>query len=77
MGPIMFIFTILGAITTYRFWGDHTFLTVISIIITVYQLSSLSSTVGLRYGYKDKEIKIMNYYTSIGILVLFILSFLV
>jgi len=73
----MIIFTILGGVTAYRFWGDHTILAIISIIVTLYQLGSLDAGVRARYGYKGRELPIMNYYTSIGIVILFIISFII
>lgn len=73
----MIIFTILGGVTAYRFWGDHTILAIITIVVTLYQLGSLSADVGKNYGYKGRELPIMNYYTSIGIVILFIVSFLI
>ena len=76
MGKIMFIFTILGGFTTYRFWGEHKILAVITIIVILYQLGSLDSNVGKPYGHKGRELAVMNYYTSIAIIILFILSFI-
>jgi len=76
MGKIMFIFTILGGFTAYRFWGEHKILAVITIIVILYQLGSLDSNVGKPYGYKGRELAVMNYYTSIAIIILFILSFI-
>ncbi|TSC76745.1 MAG: hypothetical protein G01um101429_1135 [Parcubacteria group bacterium Gr01-1014_29] len=73
---MMIIFTILGGWTTYRFWGEHTILAVIVIIVVIYQLSSLNSEVGVDHGYKGRELAIMNYFTSITIVILFTLSFI-
>lgn len=77
MGPFMIIFTILGGITAYRFWGDYTILAIITIIISIYQLGSLDAKVGIQHGYKGRELSVINYFTSLGIVVLFIISFFI
>ena len=74
MGPLMIIFTILGGVTAYRFWGEHTILAIITIIVSIYQLGSLDAKVGIQHGYKGRELPVMNYFTSLGIVVLFVLS---
>jgi hypothetical protein len=76
MGNIMIIFTTLGGWTAYRSWGEHTILAVITIIVVIYQLGSLSAEVGVDHGYKGRELAIMNYFTSITIVILFVISFI-
>lgn len=39
---IGFLIMILGGYTSYRLWGDHRGLAIFSIIVTLYQMSSLA-----------------------------------
>ncbi|MFD2213746.1 hypothetical protein [Metabacillus endolithicus] len=66
-----FIFTLLGAYTAYRYWGDNTVLVVIAIIATLYQASSLRE---MAMG-DDRVQVLINFLAAMVILGLFIFSF--
>ena len=76
MGKLMIIFTILGGWAAYRFWDGHMILALITIAVALYQLGSLDAQVGVAYGYKGRELAIMNYFTSIALIILLIISFI-
>lgn len=71
-----FIFTILGAYTSYRLWSDHTGLAIFAIIATLYQASSLNEMLKEKYGIQseDRWQTSINFFSSILIIGLFIYS---
>ena len=76
---IRVIFTILGAITTYRLWGEHTGLAIFVIIATLYQASSLNEMFKEKSGLQpeDKVQTLINIITSVIIIGLLVYSFLI
>ncbi len=74
-----YIFTILGAITIFRLWGDHTGLAILGIIAILYQLSSLiemqKEVVGLQS--EDRGQTLINMISTFVIIGLFIASFII
>ncbi|GAI09020.1 unnamed protein product [marine sediment metagenome] len=73
------IFTILGVLTIFRLWGDHTGLAIVGIIATLYQASSLNE---LRKGSMglapmDDAQGTISMIASLVILGLFIASFII
>jgi len=72
-----FIFTILGVYTAYSFWGSHIILTIITVVVTFYQASSLNEMHKELSGRQaeDKMQTTINMFSSVVILVLFIFSF--
>jgi hypothetical protein len=73
------IFTILGAITAYRLWGDYTGLAIFAIIATLYQASSLNEMFKEKEGRQpeDRWQTIVNIITSLVIVGLLITSFII
>lgn len=73
------IFTILGIITIFRLWGDHTGLAIVVILATLYQASSLREMFREKEGLQpeDKVQTIINMISSLVIVGLLIYSFLV
>lgn len=72
-----FIFTILGAFTAYRLWGDHIGLAIFTIVATLYQASSLNEMFKEKSGIQseDRWQTTINLLSSILIIGLFIYSF--
>jgi hypothetical protein len=72
-----FIFTIIGAYTSYRLWGDHTGLAIFTIIATLYQASSLNEMFKEKSGIQpeDRWQTSINMFSSILIIGLFVYSF--
>jgi arginine exporter protein ArgO len=72
-----FIFTILGAITVYRLWGDHIEFAVIALIATLYQVFSLRAMIKEDEGLQreDKIQSWINMFSSLIIIWLLIKSF--
>lgn len=70
------IFTILGAYTSYRLWGDHTGLAVVAIIATLYQASSLNEMSKEKNGLQleDRWQTTINMFSSLVIVGLLIAS---
>ncbi len=70
------IFTILGAYTSYRLWGDHRGLAIFSIVVTLYQASSLNEMIKERRGIQpeDRFQATINMFSSLIIIGLFIYS---
>lgn len=73
------IFTILGIITIFRLWGDHTGLAVVVILATLYQASSLNEMFKEKKGLQpeDKVQTTINMISSLVIVGLLIYSLLV
>ncbi|MGI6340813.1 MAG: hypothetical protein ACOX0B_01235 [Minisyncoccales bacterium] len=71
------IFTIIGAVTAWRLWESHIALAIITIIATLYQMSSLNEMRKEREGIQkeDKIQTLINMITTIIIIILFIYSF--
>ncbi len=70
---MLFIFTILGAYTTYSFWGNHIWLGIITLIITLYQASSLREMARSSDNWQTN----INMLCSLLIIGLFIYSFFI
>jgi hypothetical protein len=73
-----FIFTIIGAYTSYRLWGDHNSLAIFSIVVTLYQASSLNEMFKEKSGIQteDRLQTSINMFSSILIIGLFIYSYI-
>jgi len=71
------VITIIGGITAYRLWGDHTFWSTFAGIATLYQASSLNEIQKEAEGLQeeDKGQAVINFITTSIIIALFIYSF--
>jgi len=71
------IFTILGIYTIYQLWSVNVALAIIVVIATLYQASSLNELFKERRGHqpKDKWQTTINMFSTITIIILFLLSF--
>jgi len=69
----------LGAVAAYRLWGDHTALSIIAIITTLYQASSLNEMFKEKDGLQpeDRWQTTINIISSLVIIGLLIASFIV
>lgn len=70
---IGYIIAILGGYTTYKLWGGNTALAVVTLIVTLYQISSLRII-----SAENNVIQtILNMIASLAIIGIFIASFFV
>lgn len=73
------VFTIIGAVATYRLWGDHKYLAILTIIATLFQLSSLFEMLKEVHDVQpeDRIQIVMNIISTVIIVAMFILSFII
>ncbi|GIP46100.1 hypothetical protein J45TS6_45590 [Paenibacillus sp. J45TS6] len=69
-----FIFTILGGYTVYRLWDDSLTLAIITIVLTIYQASTLFN---MNRNVETRWEIILNLVASLAILGIFITSFFI
>ena len=71
------LFTILGAYTSYRLWDNHNGLAIFTIVVTLYEASSLNEMMKEKQGKQpsDNVQTFINLISSVLIIGLFIYSF--
>jgi len=74
-----YIFTILGVYSIYCFWGTHFWISLLAIVLTLYQVSSLSEMFKEKKGIQaeDKWQTKINMFSSLLILGIFIATFFI
>jgi uncharacterized membrane protein YwzB len=68
-----YLITILGAYTAFRLWGDQTALSIVTIVVTLYQASSLNEII----KGNDRFQIVLNFIVTLVIIALFITSFFI